>query len=89
MSALGHKQIICSATGDVRFTPNSDRKSRHVRRKVLSALPPKPDMAVQLGIPLWANSGPSRFVTKSAAWGESGLLFDPPYRADIVDPVLG
>jgi hypothetical protein len=38
---------------------------------------------------LWANSGPSRFVAKSAAWGESGLLFDPPYRADIVDPVLG
>src|SRR5262245_47056291 len=30
MSALGQKTDICSAKSDVRFSPNSDRKSRHV-----------------------------------------------------------
>jgi len=34
---------ICAATSDVRFTPNSDRKSRHPQT-VMSAVPPKADM---------------------------------------------
>ena len=38
--------------------------------------------------PLWANSGHSRFVANSVAWGESGLLFDTRHRADIVDAML-
>jgi hypothetical protein len=41
MSALGQKQTC--AVHDVRFTPNSDRKSRHAAM-VMSALPPKADM---------------------------------------------
>src|SRR5262249_51604361 len=40
-SALGQKQT--SANGHVRFTPNSDRESRHPQT-VMSALPPKADM---------------------------------------------
>jgi hypothetical protein len=34
---------MCGATGDVRFTPNSDHESRHQQR-VMSALPLKADM---------------------------------------------
>src|SRR5262245_45360984 len=34
---------MCSALAYVRFTPNSDRESRHPQ-KVMSALPPKADM---------------------------------------------
>ena len=40
---FGSKADICAATSDVRFTPNSDRESRHPQ-KVMSALPPKADM---------------------------------------------
>src|SRR5262249_61441423 len=40
---FGSKADICSAQAHVRFTPNSDRKSR-LPRKVMSALPPKADM---------------------------------------------
>jgi hypothetical protein len=40
MSALGH---ICAAKSDVRFAPNSDRKSVFPH-KVMSALPLKADM---------------------------------------------
>jgi hypothetical protein len=43
MSALGHKQTFAPQKGDVRFTPNSDRKSGFPH-KVMSALPPKADM---------------------------------------------
>ena len=42
MSALGQKQTCAPQTADVRFTPNSDRESRHAA-KVMSALPPKAD----------------------------------------------
>ena len=42
MSASGQKQI-CATKSDVRFTPNSDRKSGFPH-KVMSALPPKADM---------------------------------------------
>ena len=34
---------MCGAKSDVRFTPNSDQKSRHAEM-VMSALPPKADM---------------------------------------------
>jgi len=34
---------MCGAKRDVRFTPNSDRESRHLQ-KVMSAFPPKADM---------------------------------------------
>src|SRR5262245_33359216 len=37
------KADMCVAKRHVRFTPNSDRKSRHLP-KVMSALPPKADM---------------------------------------------
>src|SRR5262249_40666993 len=37
------KADICSAKRHVRFTPNSDRESRHDRLR-MSALPPKADM---------------------------------------------
>jgi len=40
---FGSKVDMCSAIPDVRFTPNSDRKSRHAQM-VMSALPPKADM---------------------------------------------
>jgi hypothetical protein len=40
---FGSKADICAAKSDVRFTPNSDRKSGFPH-KVMSALPPKADM---------------------------------------------
>jgi len=40
---FGSKADICAATSDVRFTPDSDRKSRHAAM-VMSALHPKADM---------------------------------------------
>jgi len=40
---FGSEADICAAIGHVGFTPNSDRKSRHLP-KVMSALPPKADM---------------------------------------------
>jgi hypothetical protein len=40
---FGSKADMCSAKRDVRFTPNSDRKSGHAQM-VMSALPPKADM---------------------------------------------
>jgi len=40
---FGSEADICAATSHVRFTPNSDRKSRHAAL-VMSALPPKADM---------------------------------------------
>jgi hypothetical protein len=41
---FGPKADICGATAHVRFAPNSDRKSG-LPRKVMSALPPKGDIA--------------------------------------------
>jgi len=40
---FGSKADIRTAQTDVRFTPNSDRKSRHAAM-VMSALPPKADV---------------------------------------------
>jgi len=40
---FGSEADICAATTHVRFTPNSDRKSRHAVM-VMSALPLKADM---------------------------------------------
>src|SRR5262245_7898638 len=45
---FGSKADSCSAATHVRFTPNSDRKSRHPQT-VMSALPPKADMCGALG----------------------------------------
>ena len=47
MSALGHKQTCAARKGNVRFTLNSDRESRHPQ-PVMSALPPKADMCSAL-----------------------------------------
>src|SRR5262249_196707 len=44
---FGSKADICAAKGHVRFTPNSDRESRHPQT-VMSALPPKADMCSAL-----------------------------------------
>ena len=44
---FGSEPDICAAKNDVRFTPNSDRKSRHAQM-VMSALPPKADMCSAL-----------------------------------------
>jgi hypothetical protein len=44
---FGSKADICVAKSDVRFTPNSDRKSGFPH-KVMSALPPKADMCSAL-----------------------------------------
>ena len=40
---FGSKADMCGATSDVRFSPDSDRESRHPH-KVMSALPPKADV---------------------------------------------
>src|SRR5262245_27316637 len=45
---FGSKADSCSAVTHVRFTPNSDRKSRHPQT-VMSALPPKADMCSASG----------------------------------------
>src|SRR5262249_46717895 len=42
---FGSKADICTAPAHVRFTPNSDRESRHPQ-PVMSALPPKRTCAV-------------------------------------------
>jgi hypothetical protein len=39
----GSEADICSAKANVRFTPDSDRESRHPH-KVMSAMPPKADV---------------------------------------------
>src|SRR5262245_29418664 len=44
---FGSKADICVAKANVRFTPNSDRESRHLP-KVMSALPLKADMCAAL-----------------------------------------
>ena len=41
---FGSKADICSAKAHVRFTPNTDRES-DIPPKVMSALPPKADIA--------------------------------------------
>ena len=45
---FGSEADMCSAMRHVRFTPNSDRKSRHAA-KVMSALHLKADMCGALG----------------------------------------
>src|SRR5262245_27782661 len=60
---FGSKADPCSAATHVRFTPNSDRESRH-RQPAMSALPPKADMCS-------ANTdvryGPEADILKSAS----------------------
>jgi len=45
---FGSEADICSAKSHVRFTPDTDRKSRHPQT-VMSALPPKADICTALG----------------------------------------
>ena len=54
---------MCSALADVRFTPNSDRESRHPR-KAMSALPPKADMCSAAG---HVRFGPKADTTSASA----------------------
>ena len=42
-NGIGSKADMCGARSDVRFTPKSDRESRHPQT-VMSALPPKADI---------------------------------------------
>jgi len=51
---FGSKADISSAIGHVRFTPESDRESRHAA-KVMSALPSKADMC---GAAAYVRFGP-------------------------------
>jgi hypothetical protein len=44
---FGSLADMCGAKANVRFTPNSDRESRHPQT-VMSALPPKADMCAAL-----------------------------------------
>ena len=44
---FGSKADVRAAKRDVRFTPNSDRESRHPQT-VMSALPPKADMCAAI-----------------------------------------
>jgi hypothetical protein len=53
---------MCAAISDVRFTPNSDRESRHPQR-VMSALPLKADMC---GATSYVGYGPKADKTKHA-----------------------
>src|SRR5215470_2150502 len=72
---FGSKADICTALAHVRFTPNSDRKSRHPQN-IMSALPPKADMC---GANLNVRFGPIadivalirtlRLLARLACWG--------------------
>jgi hypothetical protein len=54
---FGSEAYICAAKRHVRFTPNSDRESRHLPWG-MSALPPKADMCgAVVPCPLRAKSG--------------------------------
>jgi hypothetical protein len=41
MSAMGHNQTFALQKAMVRFTPDSDRESRHLHRKRHVCFPPK------------------------------------------------
>jgi hypothetical protein len=59
---FGSKADICAAISDVRFTPNSDRKSRHAAM-VMSALHLKADMC---GATKDVRFGPKADITRTA-----------------------
>src|SRR5262249_44124319 len=67
---FGSKADIGSAQTHVRFTPNSDRKSRHPH-KVMSALPPIADMCGATAHVCFgpkADSGADRMVSRNALY---------------------
>jgi hypothetical protein len=57
---FGSKADICKAKGHVRFTPNSDRESGFPQNG-MSALHPKADMCVQLGMSALGQKRTSTF----------------------------
>jgi hypothetical protein len=54
---FGSKADICAAKCDVRFTPNSDRKSRHAANGHVRFTPESGHVRRKVRCPLWANSG--------------------------------
>src|SRR5262245_48915603 len=77
---FGSEADMCGATSDVRFTPNSDRKSRP--QTVMSALPPKADMcsaARDVGYGLEADSDLSA-SSSSVSFRPSALAQQPRAR---------
>src|SRR5262245_42199461 len=64
---FGSKADRCSATRHIRFTPNSDRKSRHAQM-VMSALPLKADMCSTAAHVCF---GPEADITLAAARSEN------------------
>jgi hypothetical protein len=65
---------MCAAKSDVRFTPNSDRKSG-LPSKIMSALPPKADMCSALA---YVGFGPIADITlfKDLVGGDHEALRD-------------
>jgi len=74
---FGSKADICAAISHVRFTPNSDRKSRHAANGHVRFTPESGHVRCNYRCPLWANSGhgQSYSITSSARskmdWGIS------------------
>jgi hypothetical protein len=68
---FGSKADICGAINHVRFTPDSDRESRHPH-KVMSALPPIADMCSALA---HVSFGPKADISQLRA----RRRFDAPY----------
>src|SRR5262245_7882014 len=76
---FGSKADSCSAATHVRFTPNSDRESGH-RQPSCPLHPRKRTCAMQLGSPLWANSGHRAVLFDHlirAALSKSGGIVSP------------
>jgi len=74
---FGSKADICAATSHVRFTPNSDRKSRHAQT-VMSALPPKADMCSALAYVCFGPKEDTRTSSKTSNWSSmSGNVLSP------------
>src|SRR5262245_1808129 len=74
---------MCAAKGNVRFTPNSDRESRHPQT-VMSALPPKADMC---SAKAHVRFGPKADMTADMPWGplwaNSSYLARPQKNSDV------
>ena len=65
---------MCGAIAHVRFTPNSDRETRHAQI-VMSALPPKADMCGANALVLMAHYDAERIVWRIVdVDGESNLI---------------
>jgi len=60
---FGSKADMCGAKRHVRFTPNSDRESRHPQT-VMSALHPKADMCGATGDVCFGPKAASRIAAK-------------------------